>query len=188
MLRKTTGCHRMKVSKGPRHLWGSPGGPVINFSQPKDIPTRFRHMNIVCAHNHQRKSSDRLLHYLGKHVPQPQKSLWSPDTPVPQDRHLFKLTTLDIDAFKYWFGIERAHVHREVWKLLWRAGLLPPTLHQRNPLLPTPIFDKEELYRYFLANRKPMEALESRDYLDYENSMPRTKEEMEADRPKAPYF
>ena len=129
----------------------------------------------------------RLLHYVGKHVPHPQKSLWSPDTPVQQDRHLFKLSTLDIDGFKYWFGVRRAMMHREVWGTYAMAGLVPPNFHG-DDTLPRPVYSKEELYRYYLANRKPMATEERENYLNYHNTLERSPEERKADRPKAPWM
>ena len=101
---------------------------------------------------------------------------------------MFKLTTLDIDAFKYYFGVQRAQVKREAWKVLWRSGLLPPTWFQRNPLIPAPVFDKEQLYKYFLKNRKNHEFYQKQEQLEYKNSMVRTPQERARDRPKAPWF
>jgi hypothetical protein len=176
-------CNRRKVK-----LWGAPGAPIINMKQ-KHMEWKYQHADMVVEYVHTRSRSEaRLLHYLGKHVPHPQKSLWSPDTPVMQDRHLFMLTTLDIDAFKYWFGVKRARLSVSAWKILAKAGLLPPVFRDNSKIIPKPIFDKEQLIRYFLANRKPMGATEKEDYLNYQNSMVRTPAELEADRPKAPWL
>jgi hypothetical protein len=189
MIRATQSWRAVPINRAKhKKLWGSPGAPKIMSRQPWGLADSYKHYDIVVSRVHNRKDFSRLLHYLGKHVPFPQKSLWSPDTPVLQDRHMYKLTTLDVDAFKYWFGVNRALIDRRTWKLLWRAGLLPPTLYQHNPLLPRPIFDKEELYRYFLANRKPLEVERKIDYLNYQNSIVRTDAEKEADRPKAPWL
>ncbi len=178
-----------KKTQGKRRIrWGAPGAPTIKLKTPPGAYPQYRTHDIVVSFAHERYRTDRLLHYLGKHVPQPQKSLWSPDTPQPLDRHLFKLTTLDIDAFKYWFGVKRAQLDRNAWKILWRSGLLPPSWWQRNPLVPAPIFEKAQLYKYFLKNRKPDALHRQQKYTDYENSMVRSIEERERDRPKAPWF
>jgi hypothetical protein len=104
------------------------------------------------------------------------------------DRHLWKLTTLDIDSFKYWFGVRRALIDRQAWKILMHSNLLPPSWWQRNPLVPSPIFEKEQLYRYYLKHRKSARYYQQRDRVDYYNSMPRTANERALDRPQAPWF
>jgi hypothetical protein len=160
------------------------------FHEPKNLPDRLRHKDIVLAPQRARSEqmSYQLMHYMGKHCKHPQKSLWSADTPLPQDRYHFKLTTLDVDAFKYWFGVKRAFVKKDVWKLLWRAGLLPPTFYQHNTLLTRPIFDKEDLYQYYLQNRPDAEVEKQANYYQYLNGITITESEAEARRPKAPYF
>lgn len=171
-----------------KRYYGAPGAPKIVSYVPRGLTGRYLHHDILVNRVHQKSNMTRVLGYLGKHVPFPQKSLWSPDTPIPQDSHLFKLTTLDIDSFKYWFGVRRALVDRTTWKLLWRAGLLPPSYYQNNPLTPRPVFDKEELMKYYLRNRKPLAVQQREDYLNYKNSLIRTADEKAADRPKAPWL
>ena len=188
MLTSTTALLAKKRQSGTQIRWGAPGAPTIKLKSAPNAYQHLKHHDIVVTFAHESRRADRLLHYLGKHVPQPQKSLWSPDTPQPMDRHLFKLTSLDIDAFKYWFGVKRAQIDRESWKVLWRSGLLPPSWYQRNPLLPAPIFEKEQLYKYYLKHRKPEDVERQQDYVDYENSMRRTDEEKATDRPHAPWY
>merc|ERR1712146_415683 len=79
---------------------------------------------------------ERMYAYLGRHVPAAQKPLFSPDTPVKEDQYSYKLTTLDVDAFKYWFGVKDARVDEKLGVVLHKAGLLPPMLSERNPLTP----------------------------------------------------
>lgn len=168
--------------------WGAPGRPIIRM-KGHHVVWKHQSYDIVVEHTHTRKNSDiRLIHYLGKHVPHPQKSLWSPDTPVTQDRHLFMLTTMDVDAFKYWFGVKRAGLTHRPWQLLAKSGLLPGALQDNSKIIPKPIFDKENLMKYYLANRKAQGVQEREDYVQYENGMPRTPKEIEADRPKAPWL
>lgn len=168
--------------------YGSPGAPIIRAKYACRFYNQYRHYDLVVTYTHESYGTDRLLHYLGKHVPQPQKSLWSPDTPQPMDRHMFKLTSLDVDAFKYWFGVKRAQIDREAWKILMHSNLLPPSWWQRNPLVPAPIFDKEQLYKYYLKNRKSAEFYRKQTHVDWYNSMPRTVQERAADRPQAPWY
>jgi len=184
-----TRAHRARgINKKTPRLWGAPGAPIIRMISPV-VQWRYRNFDIVVEHTHRRRSPDsRLLHYLGKHCPHPQKSLWSADTPVPQDRHLFQLTTLDIDAFKYWFGVKRCQVHGTPWIVLHRAGLLPPSLYSNSKLMPRPVFHKEQLMRYYLANRRPAGEEEKRDYTDYISAMTKTPKQEAADRPVAPWL
>lgn len=170
------------------HQWGAPGAPVIRTKTRK---TAWKYMNydMVVEHTHVRANTDtRLIHYLGKHVPHPQKSLWSPDTPVSQDRHLFMLTTLDIDSFKYWFGVKRCRVAALAWKIISKSGLLPPAFRDNPKIVPKPIFDKEQLMKYYLANRKDLVTSRREEYLNYSNSMVKSAKEREAERPVAPWL
>jgi hypothetical protein len=85
--------------------------------------------------------------------------------------------------------VKRALLEREAWKVLWRSGLEPPSWYQKNPLVAAPIFEKEELYRYYLKNRASDPEVErQRDHRDYQNSIVRAEAEKEADRPRAPFF
>lgn len=168
--------------------YGAPGAPTITLKTDWRLKNHWRWYDMVVTYPHTRHHNERLIHYLGKHVPHPQKSLWSPDTPQPMDKHMFKLTSLDMDAFKYYFGVQRAQMNKEAWKVLWRSGLLPPTWYQKNPLIPAPIFDKEQLFKYYVKNRKPVQAIKEQEHFDYMNSMVRTSEEKARDRPKAPWF
>ncbi|KAG5500419.1 hypothetical protein JKF63_03512 [Porcisia hertigi] len=173
--------------KSPQ-LWGAPGAPIIRM-RGHHVAWKFQSYDIFVEHTHRRRNSDiRLLHYLGKHCPHPQKSLWSPDTPVTQDRHLFMLTTVDVDAFKYWFGVKRCRLSVGPWNILAKSGLLPPSYKQNSKIMPKPIFDKEHLMRYYLANRKDQRQIEREDYLNYKNSMVKLPEERAAERPVAPFL
>ena len=180
------GIHRNNKAK---HLWGAPGVPVIKTSSPKVTP-KFRSTDLLvkytwCDH----RSDRRLLHYLGKHVPHAQKNLWSADTPVLQDKHLFKLTTIDVDMFKFWFGVKRARLSNCAWKIIYRSSLLPPPFSNASQTpIPKPIFDKEQLYKYFLANRKPLEVVQKEDYRLYKNGMAKTDAQRASERPRAPYL
>lgn len=169
-------------------LWGAPGRPKIVMHTPTGMGRNYKHADIIVGRIHMKSDLTRVLAYLGKHVPHAQKSLWSPDTPVPQDRHLTKLTTLDIDAFKFWFGVKRAMISRDTWKLMWRAGLLPPSFSQHNPMLPRPVFEKQELMRYYLKNRKPFDVMRKEEYLATQNALIRSPREAQADRPKPPFL
>ncbi len=163
--------------------------PWIDSITPKGIPRHMASDDMVVRYRQGQKSTTpKLLHYLGKHVPHPQKALWSPDSPVQQDRHLFKLTTIDIDAFKYWFGVRRALITPKTWPVLAQASLVPPSFHLTDPAFPRPIFSKQELYRYYLANRKSMEEEARENYVNYENSMGKTEADREASRPRAPWL
>lgn len=177
----------MADRKRPR-LWGAPGAPIIRM-RGHHVVWKFQSYDIFVEHTHTRRNSDiRLLQYLGKHVPHAQKSLWSPDTPVMQDRHLFMLTTIDIDAFKYWFGVKRCQLSVGPWNILAKSGLLPPSFKQNSKIMPKPIFDKEQLMKYFLANRKDAQLIDRENYLNYENSMVKSPEERAAERPVAPFL
>jgi ribosomal protein S16 len=174
--------------RGKLHLWGAPGQPVIRM-KGHHVVWKHQSYDIVVEHTHTRHNSDvRLIHYLGKHVPHPQKSLWSPDTPVTQDRHLFMLTTMDVDAFKYWFGVKRAALTHKPWQLLAKSGLMPPCFRDNSKIIPKPIFDKENLLKYYLANRRDKNVEAHANYVQYENGMPRSPKEIEADRPRAPWL
>ena len=120
MLRQTEFCLARGINNMKKVRHGAPGAPTIMLKTSSGFRPQYRYHDMIVSYPHQRKDTDRLIHYLGKHVPHPQKSLWSPDTPQPMDKHMFKLTTLDIDAFKYYFGVQRAQVKREAWKVLWR--------------------------------------------------------------------
>ena len=98
------------------------------------------------------------------------------------------LTTFDIDAFKYWFGVKRCKISSRPWRLLAKAGLLPPPIYDNNPLIPKPIFEKEQLIRYYLANRRELRKERAKVKLDYENSMVKTDAQRAADRPSAPWL
>ena len=187
-MRRTIPVAARSVQRGPDHLWGAPGGPVIKLMQASKAPAHYSHSDIVCTSTWSGKANPRLLAYMGKHVPHPQKSLWSPDTPVPQDRYLYKLTTLDIDSFKYWFGVNRARVMPDAWVLFHRAGLLPPSFNDHNPEVPRPVFDKDQLMRYYLKHRKPLEQERRERKLVEESSFIRTDAEKAADRPSAPWL
>ncbi|KEG14093.1 hypothetical protein DQ04_00621020 [Trypanosoma grayi] len=189
MLRVTPLSHaRAVIKRRTPQLWGAPGAPIIRM-RGHHVVWKFQSYDIVVEHTHKRHVSDvRLLHYLGKHCPHPQKSLWSPDTPVAQDRHLFMLTTVDVDAFKYWFGVKRCRLSTRPWTLLAKAGLLPPSLRENSKIMPKPLFDKEQLMRYYLANRKDEALIAREDYLNYQNSMVKSEEERAAERPVAPYL
>lgn len=179
---------RAVVMRRKIQLWGAPGAPIIRLKGRHNV-WKHQSYDMVVEYTHTRKNSDlRLLHYLGKHVPHPQKSLWSPDTPVTQDRHLFMLTTLDVDAFKYWFGVRRAQLSARPWFILAKSGLLPPAFRDNSKIIPKPIFEKEELMKYFLANRKDPKVVEREAYLNYENSMTVSPQTREQDRPKAPWM
>jgi hypothetical protein len=187
MLQRTPVLHALKQQRSTRRLWGAPGAPRIKMTYANNT-NQYKASDMIVTYTHNAGNSKRMLHYLGKHVPHAQKSLWSPDTPVSMDRHLFKLTTLDMDAFKYWFGVQRAFVTRDSWKLLWRAGLLPPTLYQHNPLMPRPIFEKTELYAYWLKNRKDTAVLAAEAKAHYMNSMVKAPQDAADDRPVAPWL
>jgi ribosomal protein S16 len=189
MLKRTPSLYAQAFApRNKIHVWGAPGQPIIRM-KGHHVVWKHQSYDIVVEHTHTRKRSDiRLIHYLGKHVPHPQKSLWSPDTPVTQDRHLFMLTTVDVDAFKYWFGVKRAALSHRPWKLLAKSGLLPPCLRDNAKIIPKPIFDKENLMKYFLANRKDKKLEAREEYVQYENGMPKSPKEIEADRPKAPWY
>ena len=177
------------INKGGHQHWGAPGAIWLKSLQPEHVPRHQAHRDLVVAHKVRKGREERLLHYLGRHVPHPQKSLWSPDSPVQQDQHLFKLTTLDIDGFKYWFGVRRAMVDRGVMELCARASLLPPSWYGGDPSVPAPIYEKRDLYRYFLANRAQNPAVTRRaQYLSYANSMPKNEEDRQAERPRAPWM
>jgi hypothetical protein len=178
---------------GKPKLFGAPGAPIIRMATPR-VPWKWRSYDIIVEHTHRRKHADaRLIHYLGKHQPQPQKSLWSPDTPVTQDRHLFMLTTFDIDAFKYWFGVRRCLISHKPWRLLAKAGLLPPPIYDNTPLIPRPIFEKEALMKYYLAHKSTAQkqlAWQSpkRKYFDYKNGLQKSAAQRAADVPSAPWL
>lgn len=179
---------RALVDRKRPQLWGAPGAPVIRM-RGHHVAWKYQSYDLMVEHTHRRRNSDiRLLHYLGKHCPHPQKSLWSPDTPVAQDRHLFMLTTVDIDAFKYWFGVKRCRLSVGPWNILAKSGLLPPSYRQNAKIIPKPIFDKEQLMRYYLKNRKKMEVVDRQNYLEYQNSMVVPPKERASDRPVAPYL
>lgn len=184
MMFRAAGINRHRVV-----LNGSPGPLSIRLFKDNKLPPSQRWSDIIVTRRHSSYTvRNKLVHYMGKHVPHPQKSLWSPDTPVPQDRHLFKLTTLDIDAFKYFYGVMRADLDREVWELLSHSGLLPPAYHQVNYGAPQPVFDKEDLYRYYLKHRPSIAEQNRRNSLDYSNSMIRSPEERAARRPAEPWL
>ena len=173
-----------------RQLFGSPGMPVIDLNTV-NVTMKFRSSDIIVRRTHYNPSSvdKRLLQYLGKHVPHPQKSLWSPDTPVVQDRHLFMLTTLDVDQFKYWFGVKRALVTTKAWDVISKSSLLPPLYESSlSNRIPKPIFDKEDLYSYFLAKRKDMSVIKKEEYLQHQNSIIKSPAQRAAERPVAPYM
>lgn len=179
---------RALVDRKNPQLWGAPGAPIIRM-RGHHVAWKFQSYDIMVEHTHRRRNSDiRLLQYLGKHCPHPQKSLWSPDTPVAQDRHLFMLTTVDIDAFKYWFGVKRCRLSVGPWNILAKAGLLPPSYRQNSKIMPKPIFDKEQLMRYYLLNRKNSRILEQENHLNYNNSMVVFPEQRAVDRPVAPFL
>jgi ribosomal protein S16 len=190
MLAPTRSLRRKMLSKGQKFVWGAPGKPLLKLQRPEMGYGDSRgHQNIIATAEHHRSTKIRFYAYLGKHVPRPQKALWSPDTPVPQDQHSYKLTTLDIDQFKYWFGVKGARVDEELAKILHKAGLLPPTMKQFNPLAPRPIFKKEELYKYYLANRPPLERVEADAYTQYVSATDKVRPETkQADRPAAPWL
>jgi hypothetical protein len=191
--------HRMKSSSTllqrphihkRRQLFGSPGMPVIDLNTVA-VPLKFRSSDIIVRRTHYnpRSVDQRLLQYLGKHVPHPQKSLWSPDTPVVQDRHLFMLTTLDVDQFKYWFGVKRALVTTKAWAVISKSSLLPPLYNSSaSNRLPKPIFDKEDLYTYFLAKRKDLALIKKEEYLQHQNSIIKSPAQRAAERPVAPFM
>lgn len=179
---------RALVDRKNPQLWGAPGAPVIRM-RGHHVAWKFQSYDIMVEHTHRRRNSDiRLLQYLGKHCPHPQKSLWSPDTPVAQDRHLFMLTTVDIDAFKYWFGVKRCRLSVGPWNILAKAGLLPPSYRENSKIMPKPIFDKEQLMRYYLKNRKRSRILEQEEYLNYKNGMLVHPEQRAQSRPVAPFL
>lgn len=180
-----------KLHKIRKYL-GSPGAPTMKYFLLQNIRNVkvMRHMvhaDLVMSYYWGTQKNQWMFHYMGKHHPAPQKALWSPDTPVPMDRMHYKLTTLDFDAFKFWFGVRRCQLDKNCKKLLMKAGLLPPSLHQNDMLVPRPIFDKEELYEYFLKTRKDMHRYRSAERLLHGNGVIKTKEEREADRPMAPW-
>eukprot|EP00760_Papus_ankaliazontas_P013554 PhM_4_TR15808/c0_g1_i1/m.31885 len=189
-MQRTSLLHALGLNRRKSYLLnGAPGPLSIRFSTDRRLAPQLRFRDIVVT----RRCSNMipggaLVHYLGKHVPFAQKSLWSADTPVPQDRHLFMLTTLDVDAFKYFFGVQRADLDQEVWDVLSHSGLVPPAYSRVNYMLPRPIFDKEELYRYFLRHRPKKEDVERQAYKDYTNGMQRTEEENVARRPQEPWM
>jgi hypothetical protein len=189
MLRSTAISCARSQTRGRKFVWGAPGKPLIRLAKPDKAPWGAQsHMNIVLTAEHHRSKATRFYAYLGKHVPRPQKALWSPDTPVPQDQYSYKLTTLDVDTFKYWFGLKEARVDRGTAKLLQKAGLLPPALHQFNPLMPRPNFRKEELYRHWLKNRPPLDAKRRDDYYHYTSSTDKFRPDSKADVPQAPWL
>lgn len=174
------------ISRHKVHVWGAPGAPIIRM-KGKHVMWRNQSFDMVVEYTHTRKNSDaRLIQYLGKHVPHPQKSLWSPDTPVMQDRHLFMLTSIDVDAFKYWFGVKACQVSTRPWHLLAKAGLLPPVFRDNSKIIPKPIFDKELLMKYYLANRKDADVVAREEYVQYENGM--APASRDRDRPQAPWL
>ena len=189
MLFPTTVLQRKAIVRSKTRLNGAPGPLRIKLFSDRRVPAVQRFSDIIVARRHTPYNPGRrVIHYMGKHVPHPQKSLWSPDSPIPQDRHLFKMTTLDIDAFKYYYGVARADLDPKVWEILSHAGLLPPPYEKINYMLPMPIFDKSSLYRYYLRKRPSVEELERRDYLDYSNGMVRTPEERAARMPQEPWL
>lgn len=95
---------------------------------------------------------------------------------------------MDVDAFKYWFGVKRCRLSVGPWNLLAKSGLLPPSYRQNAKIMPRPIFDKEKLMHYYLANRKAQAVVEREAYLNYQNSMVKSPEERERDRPVAPFL
>lgn len=97
------------------------------------------------------------------------------------------LTTLDIDAFKYWFGVKRCKVHHKAWMVLAKSGLLPPAFRDNPKIVPKPIFDKEKLMKYYLANRKDLASVRQEEYAVYHNSMAKTEADRAAERPVAPF-
>ena len=180
---------RKALTKGARRLNGAPGPLKIKLYADRRVPAHQRTQDIIVVRRHTPYNPGRrLVHYMGRHVPHPQKSLWSPDSPVPQDRHLFKMTTLDFDAFKYYYGVARADLDPQLWDLLSHSGLLPPPYERVNYFLPMPIFDKVSLYRYYLKHRPSAAEMERRDYLDYKNSMVRTQEDRAGRMPQAPWL
>ena len=190
MLQASNILQRRAVNNAPKKLNGGPGPFKIRFFADKRLPRQMRFKDIIVTRRHCRYKPrhGQILHYMGKHVPQPQKSLWSPDCPIPQDRHLFKLTTLDIDAFKYYYGVKRADLDPKVWELLSHSGLLPPPMERTNYMAPRPIFDKEKMYQYYLKHRPPIADIRRRDYLDYANSMVLTGEMRERRKPSEPWL
>jgi hypothetical protein len=189
MLRASSVCLRRPVPTGQKHVWGAPGKPLLTMKAPSGLGAGPRqYLNILATAEHHRSRKVRFYAYLGKHVPRPQKALWSPDTPVPQDQYSYKLTTIDIDTFKYWFGIKEARVDRNLHKVLTKAGLLPPGHHEKNPLMPQPIFKKEELYAYWLKNRPPLEQAERAKYSQLVSSTEKYRPETVADAPSAPWL
>lgn len=188
-MRRTSILPARPVCKGKKFVWGAPGKPLLMKRPPQRRLWGPRsHENIIATAEHHDSHKIRMYAYLGKHVPMPQKALWSPDTPVPMDQYSFKLTTLDIDAFKFWFGVKNARVDDNLQKLLHKAGLLPPGIREFNPLSPRPIFKKEELYRYWLANRPPLEATERDQYHHYKSSTEKIRPDTISDVPAAPWL
>eukprot|EP00759_Apiculatamorpha_spiralis_P002730 PhF_6_TR11184/c0_g1_i1/m.18024 len=189
MLNRTAPLHYKAVNRRGILLNGAPGPFAIRIFADRRIPPNQRFEDLVVVRRHTRYNpKNSLVHYLGKHVPHPQKSLWSPDTPVPQDRHLFKLTTMDVDAFKYFFGVQRSDLEPKVWEILSHSGLVPPPYEKVNYLAPMPIYNKAELYKYYLKNRPSVEDEERRRKLDYEDSLVRTEEERAKRRPQEPWM
>ena len=99
------------------------------------------------------------------------------------------LTTLDVDQFKYWFGVKRAMLTPKAWSVISKSSLLPPVYQSSDSnRIPKPIFDKEDLYAYFLAKRKDLAVIKKEEYLQHQNSIIKSHAQRLAERPTSPFM